>query len=61
MVISGFGMGVEYIRFSRVEIVALVRYLGLEEWVDSPVKLLGRYVRARALYVSVSTGIGGRI
>ena len=35
----------EYLRFSRVEIAELVRYLGLAEWVDSVVKMPGKYVR----------------
>jgi len=35
----------EYLRFSRAEIVELIRHLGLAEWVDSTTKAPGRYAR----------------
>ena len=35
----------EYLRFSRAEIVELIRHLGLVEWVDSTTKAPGGYAR----------------
>ena len=34
---------IEYLRFSRAEITERINPLGLAEWVDSRVKILGRY------------------